>query len=74
MWFKKSLIPILAAVVLAMESECYIAAGIFFTLGMFERSEEIIEDNRIREEEIIDESEYEKHKRQQEKKTTTEED
>ena len=37
MWFKKSFIPIAAAVVLAMDSENYIAASIFFTLGLLER-------------------------------------
>ena len=37
MWFKNSFIPIAAAVILAMDSENYIAASIFFSLGLLER-------------------------------------
>ena len=70
MWFKKSFIPLSAALVLALNSDInnlanYIAAGLFFTMGMWERMDEKAEDNRIRVDEIIDEWEYEKHKRQQ---------
>ena len=83
MLFKKSFIPLSAALVLALNSDSnnlmnYIAACLFFTMGMRERMEEKAEDDRIREDEIIDEWEYEKekeHKRQQKnKKKTTEED
>ena len=68
MWFKKSFIPLSAALVLALNSDInnlanYIAAGLFFTMGMW--MDEKAEDNRIRVDEIIDEWEYEKHKRQQ---------
>ena len=35
-----SLIPIAAAVVLAMESECYMTAGKFFALGLVGRAVE----------------------------------
>ena len=70
MWFKKSFIPLSAALVLALNSDInnlanYIAAGLFFTMGMWERMDKKAEDNRIRVDEIIDEWEYEKHKRQQ---------
>ena len=67
MWFKKSFIALSAALVLALNSDIdnlanYIAAGLFFYNGYVD---EKAEDNRIRVDEIIDEWEYEKHKRQQ---------
>ena len=40
MWFKKSSVQLSAAVVLALTTKDYITAGIFFTLGIFERVEE----------------------------------
>ena len=40
MWFKKSSVQLSAAVVLALTTKDYITAGVFFTLGIFERMEE----------------------------------
>ena len=40
MWFKRSSVQLSAAVVLALTTKDYITAGIFFTLGIFERIEE----------------------------------
>ena len=36
-WFKNSLIPISAAVILAMDSDNYMAAYMFFALGVIQR-------------------------------------
>ena len=77
MWFKKSFIPLSAALVLALNSDInnlanYIAAGLFFTMGVWERMDEKAEDNRIREGEIIYEWEYGRRKQQKKKKTTEE--
>ena len=40
MWFKKSSVQLSAAVILALTTRNYMTAGIFFTLGVFERMEE----------------------------------
>ena len=48
MWFKKSFIPLSAAVILtALSSENYLASSIFFILSWNERMKENDEDNRI---------------------------
>ena len=46
MWFKKPSVPLSAAVVLAMESECYMIAMAFFTLGVCQRITERNEEER----------------------------
>ena len=43
MWFKKSYIPIVAAVALVMESESYMAASTLFILGWLGRVVQKIE-------------------------------
>ena len=40
MWFKRSSVQLSAAVVLALTTKDYTTAGVFFTLGIFERMEE----------------------------------
>ena len=40
MWFRKSYVQLSAAVILALTTRNYMTAGIFFTLGMFERIRE----------------------------------
>ena len=40
MWFKKSYLSLSAAAILALTTRNYMAAGIFFTLGVFGRMKE----------------------------------
>ena len=51
MWFKKSSVQLSAAVILALATKNYMTAGIFFTLGVFERMEENEEEERRKHEE-----------------------
>ena len=53
-WFKSSLIPISAAVILAMDSDNYIAAQIFFTLGLVKRVLENAKEKQEQRERIED--------------------
>ena len=76
MLFKKSFIPLSVAMVLVLNSENYMAACLFFAMGMLERVKEKAEDDRIRVDEIIDKWEYEKeeHRRRRKQQKKNEED
>ena len=51
MWFKKSSLKLSAAAILALATRDYMAAGIFFTLGVFKRMDENEEEKRREQEE-----------------------
>ena len=46
MWFRKSSVQLSAAAILALATMNYMTAGIFFTLGVFERMKENEEEER----------------------------
>ena len=46
MWFKKSSVQLSAAVILELTTRNYTTAGIFFTMGVFERMKENEEEIR----------------------------
>ena len=69
-WLKNSFIHISAAVVLAMESECYMIAGAFFAIGLLQRVGERKEEECIKERVRL---KIEEEKRQKEEEDPEEE-
>ena len=59
MWFTKSFITISAAVILAMDSDNYMAACLFFALGATQRSTERMAERRQQEHRAVEEEEEE---------------